>query len=235
MGAIAIVQARMGSSRRPGKSMVKIDSEPLIIHVLDRALRIRSCSAVVLATSSKKEDDELVEMVSDRYNSAVDVFRGDSQDVQSRFIQVGELYEADYIARITADDPFKDPAAYDKTLSIVDEEGLDYVALRHDLLPLGLDAEVFAFPALRASREHFDSAENREHVTAALRTNHEFSRRFVEMEASAELAHIRLTVDYDSDIPLNTKVARALRESDAGLGLTETISHLRKIIRAESR
>lgn len=232
---IAIVQARMGSHRRSGKSLIELDGKPLIFHVLERALSIESCHSVVMATTSRAEDDELVRLVSDRYKSNVGIFRGDSADVQSRFLQVGALFEAEYIARITADDPFKDPVAYDKVLSVAIKEDLDYVALRHERLPIGLDAEAFALRALQASRSSFDSALNREHVTIELRSNSSFSKKFIKLEESVDLAHVRLTVDYDSDISLNQDLARTLRKSGGGFGLMETITCLRKVLENESR
>ena len=225
--AVVVVQARMGSTRKPGKSLALVDDAPLIVHVLNRALSISQAKRVVLATSVSPEDDRLAEFVKSRYPESVQIFRGDQEDVQSRFLEVGELYSADFLARITADDPFKDPAAYDQLLALAAGDGLDYASLRDDLLPIGLDAEVFRMSALLKSREQFDSGQNREHVTPELRSNPFFARHFCGCPAWPDLAHVRLTIDYDSDIPLSAKLAKSMRLAGASFDLAETISHLR--------
>ena len=192
-----VIQARMGSNRLRGKSLMNIGSKPLINHVLTRVQAADLNAKIVLATSSLTEDDILVEYVLDNFN--VEIYRGSPLDVRSRFIEVGGKFNLGTIVRITADDPFKDPSHIRDSVSIMNANKAEYYNnYDNHLFPIGLDVECFKTAALIANANSDQSPESIEHVTTGLRRNKELRKIYA--EGTSELSNIRLTIDYQSDL-----------------------------------
>ena len=119
----AIIQARVSSKRLPNKVFAELNGKPLIWHVVDRVRRSKKIEKTVLAIPDSSMDDVLEQWAN---NNDVEVFRGSEQDVLSRYFQAALFSGASMIARITADDPFKDPEIIDKVIDLCIEDNLDF-------------------------------------------------------------------------------------------------------------
>ncbi len=163
---LAIIQARMSSSRLPGKVLLDICGKPMLERVLDRVNLARRIDHILVATTTDISDDPLTYWCK---GLGVDCFRGSMQDVLDRFYQAAISNQPQFIVRVTADCPVIDPGLMDETVQTCRENGVDFAATRlpppfHRTYPIGLDVEVSTFSALeRAWREASNPAE-REHV-----------------------------------------------------------------------
>jgi spore coat polysaccharide biosynthesis protein SpsF (cytidylyltransferase family) len=192
-----IIQARMGSSRLPGKSLMKIGSKPLIDHVIERCLAAAPADKVFLVTTDEYEDEILVDHVASKYGLVV--FQGDKEDVRSRFEVVAQEYFLNKIVRITADDPFKDPKHIRESIQALDEDCVDYYNnFEIPTFPIGLDVESFRTKALLENIARDSSSESKEHVTLGLRKSTIFVKKFCLGEP--EFTNIRLTIDTPADL-----------------------------------
>lgn len=163
MNIVAIIQARMTSSRLPGKVMMPIGDKPLIGMMIDRVKRSKYISRIVVATPADDKCDDLHAFCRGK---GVDVFVGDEHDVLSRFAGAAREYGADVVIRLCSDCPFSDPDVIDEVIETFLSGGYDYVNnVGKRSYPDGLDAEIFKAEALyRADREATDP-KHREHVT----------------------------------------------------------------------
>ena len=209
---VAIVQARMGSTRAPNKVLADIAGKPMLAHVLERTARSR-VDAVVVATTGKPEDDVLARWVPD--SGLADVFRGSEHDVLDRFWRAARHAHADVIVRVTADDPLKDPQVIDRALSLLEADAsLDYVSnTLNPTFPEGLDIEVFSFAALDRARSEATLASEREHVTPYIWKHPELFR-VLNFEHDEDLSSWRWTVDKPADIDFMCKVFGAFPPGD---------------------
>ncbi|MBT3336640.1 MAG: glycosyltransferase family protein [Anaerolineae bacterium] len=177
---IAIIQARMSSTRLPGKVLLDIAGEPMLARVIERAKRANLVDDVVLATTTDPSDDPVAEFCAERgYNFT----RGSLNDVLDRYYQAARQYEADVIVRLTADCPVLDSEIVDETISnqysVISgqyEEKFDFVANRLPppmgrTFPIGLDTEVCTFSALERAWKEADQKHQREHVMPYLYEN----------------------------------------------------------------
>ena len=198
---VAIVQARMGSSRLPGKVMKPIAGQPMIVHVLGRVLLAARVNAVMLATSDRPADDPLADFAA---RAGFDVFRGSENDVLARYVLAAESARADTVIRITGDCPLADPGLIDEAVMAYCASGVDYLSnVSPPTYPDGLDIEVFSIAALqRAGREAISSFD-REHVTPYLRAGHFATAN---MAAETDFSTRRLTVDQAADLAVIRRV-----------------------------
>jgi spore coat polysaccharide biosynthesis protein SpsF len=190
----AIIQARLGSTRFPGKVLVNICSKPLIWHVIERLKWAKSISNIVLATTVNKNDDDLFMWAKE---NNVNVFRGSEEDVLGRFFHCANEYSAASILRVTADDPFKDPDIIEGVFELYQNNGLD-----------------FAYNALKkAFNESIDPFE-REHVTQYLYKHPEL---FTQKNYSfhKDLSGLRWTIDTKEDFYMAEEVYNLLYKQNA--------------------
>jgi spore coat polysaccharide biosynthesis protein SpsF len=145
-----VIQARMGSTRLPGKSMMDLAGQPLISRLIERVRRCERLDEIVLATTRKAQDDVL-EKVGRDYGVAV--FRGEENDLVDRYYQVAMAFEADVIVRIPGDNPAPEPAEIDDVIRHHLEGGYDFSSNYPDVVdngyPDGIGAEVFSVEALK--------------------------------------------------------------------------------------
>lgn len=208
---LVIIQARMGSTRLPGKSMLKIGEKFLIEHVLDRAIAIQADKRIAIATTYLQEDDVLANFINENYS--VDVFRGDPLDVRSRFASLALKYEPVNIVRLTADDPFKDPRLSEDAIKNLTDYGYEYVSnFALPCLPIGLDVEAFTVEAFKDSLTRFQDNQNIEHVTLALRNSGHYKTNT--LTYTSNLSDFRLTIDYPEDLEKCRKIYQALLEGE---------------------
>lgn len=163
---VAIVQARMGATRLPGKVLADIGGQPMLVRVVERVRRARLLEAVVVATTRAAQDDPLVEVCRGRGYS---FYRGEMLDVLDRFYQAARTFQADVIVRVTADDPVIDPQVVDLIVSEFQQTGADFAANRlpppwHRTYPNGLDVEVCSWAALERAWQEARAPFQREHV-----------------------------------------------------------------------
>ena len=197
MGVGVIIQARMGSSRLPGKSLMRLGSKTLIDHVIQRCLASVTLNQVYLATTNQQEDKVLVEHVAEKYG--IKIFLGDRSDVRSRFAAISKDHSLSKVVRITADDPFKDPAHIQESIRQLDLGGIDYYNnFETPVFPIGLDVESFRTKALYDNIRLDASSESMEHVTLGLRNSPNLVKKF--HQGNPEFTEIRLTIDTLSDL-----------------------------------
>jgi spore coat polysaccharide biosynthesis protein SpsF (cytidylyltransferase family) len=214
---VAIVQARMGSARLPGKVLADIGGRPALAHVLARCAAIASIEELVLAIPTDAADDPLAE-VGQRCGARV--VRGDRDDVLNRYWTAAASCRADAVARITGDCPLLDPAVSSRVVRRFAEGGVDYVSNVHPpTFPDGYDTEVIALAALEAAwREATDSFE-REHVTPFIwRRPDRF--RLANVSETVDRSSWRLTLDTSDDLG-RIRALWAELGSQPTFGLTE--------------
>jgi len=164
---VAIIQARMSSSRLPRKVALDIYGKPLLERVVDQVKRARLVDSIVVATSIEI-DDNIIEMMCQRL--CVDCFRGSLNDVRSRFIEVARQQEASIIVRVTADNPLTEPYYIDLLVSKIKEHSyIEYCIMDKESVPDGTSSEVFRTEALLKSVDFDDSEDSREHVTPGIK------------------------------------------------------------------
>lgn len=227
MRVVAVVQARMGSTRFPGKVMRPVFGTPMIGLLLRRLARARSVDQIVLATSSDPRNDALAEYACSLGHVVV---RGDENDVLDRFYRAASQVGADVVVRITGDCPLVDPEIVDAVVRDFMAAGADYASnVQPPTFPDGLDVEVFSFEALAAAHSRATESREREHVTPLLRESAAFKRinHAAEIDHSAE----RWTVDEPEDLAVIERIfgyfhprndfswreVVALRGKDAGI------------------
>jgi len=202
---LALIQARLGSSRLPGKSRLPLplgavgDAQTILGHVVSRARRATSISKIIVATTKQTLDNELVTLA-DRLG--VGVFRGDEQDVLSRFAgALAHAGDVQTVVRLTADNPAIDPAFLDAAVAHHLATGADYTHTTG--LPLGTNIEVISTAALRRAHAEAQQPDEREHVTPYLRRHPELFRlATLALAVPPAVAALRLTIDYPSDYAL---------------------------------
>lgn len=195
---VAVIQARMGSTRLPGKVMADIEGYPMLWHVVTRARQARLVSDVIVATSIEKTDDRVADYCK---TNGFRVFRGSETDVLDRYYQAAKLHSADAIVRITADCPLIDPDIVDIVIRAYRAEGCDYAAnILVRTYPHGLDTEVFSFAALEAAWRDARNPAEREHVTPFLRSSGRFRLYNVQNEIEIGEHYYRWTVDEPRDL-----------------------------------
>ena len=223
MTTVVFVQARMGSSRLPGKVLREIAGRPMIDWVLARASRAALADRVVLATTDSAKDDALVAHVR---ALGYGVARGSEADVLARYADAAAAMDAGVVVRITADCPFIDPAVVDAVIALRAAEGADYASNTDPAtFPDGLDVEVFTAKALaRAAREAV-ARHDREHVTPYLRRG---AFRRVALVHDSDQSALRWTVDEAADLAVADRLARAMGRMDFTWqeALAETVSRL---------
>ena len=196
---VFITQARMGSSRLPGKVLRRVAGEPLLFWFLRRATTVRCCSGVCVATSVSGENDEIERFV-ERTFPEVHVARGPEEDVLSRYWQAACETGAHAVVRVTSDDPFFDPLLVERCVAALRERGADAARTLKGEFPVGLDVEVFSRDALRTAFESATDAFEREHVGPYVFQTHSSDFRIAWVgNDGAEWPRCRLTVDYAED------------------------------------
>ncbi len=196
---VGVVQARMASTRLPGKILSNIDGKPLLWHVVSRAKAARSLDAVVVATSLNPSDDPVEDFC---ITHNIPVFRGSETDVLERFMGAATKLEATAVVRLTGDCPLLDPDVIDQVVATYRKGEWDYVTntLTYTY-PDGLDVEAFSFDALKTSAESAKLLSEREHVTPFIRHSGRFRLKNVEAPHQRGKG-LRWTVDDAADLEL---------------------------------
>ena len=159
----AIIQARCGSTRFPNKVFADINGNPLIWHVVNRLTYAKTIDQIVIATTVNEKDDQIEAWCKE---NNITCFRGSENDVLNRYYSTSTAFPSDVVVRITADDPFKEPAVIDMVVNKLINEDYDHVTNNFPpSFPEGLDCEAFTFKALEESEKATHDSFEREHVT----------------------------------------------------------------------
>ncbi|MDF2550564.1 MAG: acylneuraminate cytidylyltransferase [Chlamydiales bacterium] len=198
-----IVQARMSSTRLPGKVLKKVLGRPLLDFLIERLKRVRLKSGIVIATTLGPQDDPIVQLAEQR---GVLTFRGSEEDVLERYYLAAQAHGAAHVVRITSDCPLIDPELIDTLIGQYHEAGVDYLSnVQERTFPRGMDCEVFSFAALEQAYLQATLPEEREHVTPYIHRHPELFS--IKSYARAEDASsYRWTVDTPEDFQLIEKI-----------------------------
>ena len=201
---VLITQARLGSTRLPGKILKKINDESLLEIHLKRLNECNNVSKIIVATTDKPEDKVI-------YDYAIDLgfnsFRGSERDVLDRFYQAVRNEKPDWIVRVTSDCPLIDPFLVDKLIKFAHNNNRDYCSnTLIENYPDGQDIEVFKFSALESAWKNANLPSEREHVTPYIRNNSDFNGRSlfsaINFDCPNDYSMIRMTVDESRDFDL---------------------------------
>ena len=229
---LAIIQARTGSTRLPGKVLIKIEGKTVINHVIDRVSKSNNVDKVIVATTLSEGDLELVKEVSSLGHL---VFCGSENDVLDRFYQVAKVYKPSHIVRITADCPVIDPKVIDLVISQHLESNADYTSNTLEApYPAGHDVEIFSFEAFTKAWKEAKLASEREHVTPFIKLD-ESAFSINKVLSNDDLSNMRWTLDEKEDLELITIIFKELYSEDKLfsmediLGLYEQNENLKNI------
>jgi len=195
----AIVQARLGSSRLPGKVLTNLGGRPLLAHVLERVAGASLVDKIVVATTTDSSDDPLERYL--KRESICEIYRGSVDDVLDRFTKCAAIHGADLVVRITADDPLKDPEIIDHAVRMtLSDPMIDYCSNTIDpTYPEGLDVEVITISALEQANAEAVLVSDREHVTPYIWKRPD-SFKLLSFKMDENLSSWRWTVDRPEDI-----------------------------------
>jgi spore coat polysaccharide biosynthesis protein SpsF len=203
---IAIVQARMGSTRLPGKVMMNLIGKPMLVHELSRIARSKQIGSIVVATTTSRSDDCIVDLCKEH---AWHYFRGSEPDVLDRYYQCAKYFGADIIIRLTADCPLIEPTIIDKVVGkFIDKSpNVDYVSniIPQRTFPQGLDTEVMSFSALERSWIEDKNLVLREHVTQYILRNLD-KFKVAGVMNDRDVSNLRWTVDTKEDFKLVNEI-----------------------------
>ena len=205
---VMIVQARMGSTRLPGKVLQPVAGKPMLGWQLDQLAAVRNCDLLVVATTTNPEDDALEAMCRER---GVAIYRGSEQDVLGRFAEAARAFDAKTVIRICGDCPLMDPEVVDAVIACYQEgPQADYVSNTCEkTFPLGCGAEVFSMEALETANAEARAPVEREHVTPFFYLRPE-RFRIRQYKQDRDESHWRWTVDTPEDFDFVTRILMAI-------------------------
>ncbi|MDC0202156.1 glycosyltransferase family protein [Candidatus Nitrosopelagicus sp.] len=206
-----IIQARMGSSRLPGKVMMKLDnSQPILYYVIKQHQFCNLVDKIVVATTELESDDIIAEFA---HNMEVDCFRGNSTNVLDRYYQCAKKYNFSTIIRVTADNPFNDPQVVDKVVEEFKSKDYDYITNSLPrTFPQGISVEIFSFDVLEKAWNNAKLPSEKEHVTPYI-YNHPDDFKISNFRYEEDFSNIRCTVDQDNDYKLTKIIASEIKKS----------------------
>ena len=221
--AKAIIQARMGSTRLPGKILKPLAGKPALWHVVNRLNRSRRLKDLLIATTTNPDDDVVVYFCRE---NGIECFRGSENDVLDRYYQASKAFGADPVIRITADCPVIDPAIVDEVIEKFFAGDYDVYGLGGEF-PDGLDCECFAFWVLEDAWRCATLPSEREHV-GIYPGKHPEKYRKGSYEKFSGLAHHRWTLDEEADLYFLQAVYERLYRPDTMFSTGEILELLRR-------
>ncbi|MCX7744963.1 MAG: glycosyltransferase family protein [Flavobacteriales bacterium] len=225
---VTVIQARTGSTRLPGKVLMPLAGEPLLVRMVERVKRAKLAGTVVVATTTEKEDDPIEVICKEK---GWHIYRGHESDLLDRHYQAAKMFKADAVAKIPSDCPLIDPSVIDKVLSVYFENHpkVDFVSNLHPpTYPDGNDVEVMRFSVLETAWKEASLPMEREHTTPFI---WERPERFKLMNVSWEtglnysMTH-RWTIDYPEDYAFINRVYDELYKANPHFGLNDILNLL---------
>jgi len=222
---VIIVQARMGSTRLPGKVLEQVLDKPLLFYLIERLRRCRTADALVVATTTNPLDQQIVDFCK---KNKVSYYRGSEEDVLDRYWHAAQEQGADIIVRICSDCPLTDPAIVDQVVALYSDQHPAYDYVSNTLTrsyPRGMDVEVFSFESLEAALQYTSLKSEREHVTPYI-YRHPDRFKLGSITRQPDSSRYRLTVDTPEDLTLITKLIEAHYPKNPHFGLAELLASL---------
>ena len=225
MKVVAIIQARMGSTRLPRKAMLDIEGKPMLWHVVERIKRVQNIDEVVVATTTEDEDRFIVDYCAEEN---INCFRGSSEDVLDRYYKAALDYKADVVVRITSDCPLIDSGLVDRLVEAYLAEKEQYVGastIINRTFPRGLDCELVNFRTLERLWKDVAEIKYREHVTLYMYKHPEgFDIKSVELDK--DFSDHRWTVDEQEDLDFIREVYKSLYVEKENFDFKDVLSLL---------
>ncbi|MEB3238269.1 MAG: glycosyltransferase family protein [Candidatus Sericytochromatia bacterium] len=216
-----VLQARMGSSRLPGKVLAPIAGRPMLLHILDRLRAASTPDRIIVATSVTPADDVVAGLVADY---GVACYRGDAADVLDRYWQATLVHDLALIVRATADNPLVDPVELDRLVALHGATDADYCHA-FGRLPLGVGVESFSRAALARSWREGRAPNHREHVNEYIQERPDiFDIRALDVPEAKVAPHLRLTVDTPEDLERARRVYDRLHRPGTQIRTEEVIA-----------
>lgn len=220
---LAVLQARMSSSRFPGKVLKPLLGEPMLFRQIERIRRCRNIDGLVVATSTDVSDDPLADACAAR---GVNLARGSLGDVLDRFVTAARPFAPEAVVRLTGDCPLTDPQVIDAVVARYRAGTFDYVSnVEPATYPDGLDAEIVRMTALERAHREARLPSEREHVTRFFRTRPEIFPRD-NVENPINLSHLRWTVDEPADLAFVEAIYRSLYPQNPAFATAEILELL---------
>tara|TARA_B100000519_G_C14171980_1_gene404382 strand:+ start:128 stop:907 length:780 start_codon:yes stop_codon:yes gene_type:complete len=230
----AVIQARMGSSRFPGKVLKKIQGKPILWHIINRLERVKLLDGIVIATSDLSQDDKIYKMAK-KYK--FDIFRGSENDVLERFFGAAKKKNAKFVLRVTGDCPLIDPIVIDDLINKFFDKRFDFCgvacgagvsnSMNINRFPDGLDAEIFSFKVLEDAHLNAKSDLQREHVTPYIWQNNK-RYKIGTLHSENDYSNLRLTVDNKEDFEFISWIYKILFPKDPNFNLNTIVELLRE-------
>jgi len=222
---LAILQARMSSSRLPGKVLMPIAGLPMIIQQANRILRCKHIDKLIIATSIQPEDYEIVKSCN-QHN--IECFQGSLDNVLSRFVYLAKLNKADNIIRLTADCPLTDPEVIDLAIKTHVENQFDFTSNCHPrTYPDGLDVEVMTYKTLMIIDDNSSTQQELEHVTSYI-DNHLDLFSIGNIQQNQDLSKLRWTVDLPEDYQFICNIYNSLYQINNNFNQQDILDYCTK-------
>jgi len=222
MKYLLTIEARMRSSRLPGKVLMPIMGVPMLALMIERLKNARMIDDIVVATTDNGSEDPIAKLADEM---GVGCFRGSEEDVLLRVLKAAQHFEADIIVETTGDCPLNDPAIVDKVVADYRIGGADFVSNTLDYTtPIGTDVRVFSTESLAEIERVSQDPADREHVSLHYWENPEKYRlRNVRTEIPPEVKDLRLTVDTPEDFELISRVFEELYPTNPAFSLWDIV------------
>ncbi len=222
---LGIIQARVSSNRLPGKALKPILGEAMLWRQVERVKRAGLINNLIVATSNDSSDEPIEKLCQDK---GVKCFRGSLDDVLDRFYRAAQLFDPEYIVRLTGDCPLADPQLIDEVIRFHLKGDFDYTSnALEPTYPDGLDTEVFRFKCLTEAWREAKLASQREHVTLFI---YQQSQRFKigNFKNTVDLSGLRWTVDEPVDLTMVNRIYKALYPQNPAFTFKDILGFLDK-------
>lgn len=224
MKIITVIQARMSSTRLPGKVLLPILDKPLLVRMIERVKNSRLAGEIIIATSINQDDDQIENLCKE---NNLNCFRGHLTDLLDRHYQVGKIYNADAVVKIPSDCPLIDAQIIDRVIKFyIDNDEYDFVSNLHPATyPDGNDVEIFSFQVLEHAWRDATKNFEREHTTPFIWEHQDmFKVGNVEWETGLDFStSLRFTIDYEEDYQFIKKVFEELYPQNPKFGLNDIL------------
>lgn len=224
----AIIQARMESTRFPGKVLKQINGLSLLEFQIERVKKSKKIKRIIVASSKNKSDDQIEKLC---LQKNIDYYRGSEDDVLSRYYECANIYKIETVVRLTADCPLIDPIIIDKVVELFLKNNVDYSSNttppETSSWPDGSDVEVFSLEALKKAHKEAHKQEDREHVTFYFWKNKSNSFKINQLSNSKDWSHYRYTVDYENDFKVIKKIYKEIKKRNIFGHVNEVVNILK--------
>lgn len=227
---LAILQARMSSTRLPNKVLKEVNEIPLLKYECERILQSQKIDKLIIATSIDKSDDAIESFAKE---NCIDIFRGSLDDVLSRYYKCAKEFKEKVeinklnIIRVTGDCPIIDPKVIDEVIEYFDANNCDYAS--NTLVPTypdGMDIEICTFEALEIAYNKATFKSDREHVTLFIKNDDRFKK--LNYSSKYDFSHLRMTVDEENDFELIKIILENLYKNNPNFSYLDAISFMTK-------